>query len=79
MATVSNEVKIQIADEVIVLTGEDLAKFEADRAAMVAHKQSLIDAENAKEAARQAAKEAAQTKLAALGLTADDLKVLGLA
>jgi hypothetical protein len=78
MATVSNEVKIQIADEVIVLTGDELAKFEADRAAMVAYKESLKAEANAKEAARQAAADAAKTKLAALGLTADDLKALGL-
>ena len=78
MATASNEVKIQIDDEIIVLTGDDLTKFEADRAAMIAYKQSLIAEANAKEAARQAAAQTAKAKLAALGLTADDLKALGL-
>jgi len=77
MATQSNEVKIQIADEVIVLTGDDLAQFEADRAAIANYNQSLKDEANAKEAAKQEAAGIAKAKLVALGLTADDLKALG--
>ena len=60
----------QIGDEVMEYTAEDYAQREKD----------LIDLQKQAEedAARQAAKEAAQAKLAALGLTADDLKALGL-
>lgn len=49
------------------------AEFEEYKA------QQVIDAEAAQAIANaQAAKEAAQAKLAALGLTVDDLKALGL-
>ena len=41
-------------------------------------KKDFIAAQIAKELETQTAKEAAQAKLAALGLTADDLKALGL-
>ena len=45
---------------------------------MVAYKESLKAEADAKEAAKQEAAEAVKTKLSALGLTADDLKALGL-
>jgi uncharacterized protein (DUF4415 family) len=47
----------------------------------LAEQKELLDLHNEKleaEIAEQAAKEAAEAKLAALGLTADDLKALGL-
>jgi hypothetical protein len=78
MATVSNKVTIQIADEIIVLTGDDLIAFEADRAAQIAYKESLKAAATAADKAKAEAKATAEAKLTALGLTADDLKALGL-
>jgi len=60
-------------DEITVreMTDEEQANFDA------ANAQSIAQAEENKAAAK-AAKEAAEAKLAALGLTADDLKALGL-
>ena len=52
------------------MTNEEFAEYEKQKA------KDLVASE--KEAARAAAKAAAETKLAALGLTADDLKALGL-
>ncbi len=52
------------------MTEEEIEQFEADKAA--------IEAKRAAVAAAELAKEAAQAKLAALGLTTDDLKALGL-
>ena len=49
---------------------EEFAQYEKDKAD--------AEATATKEAEIQAAKSAAQAKLAALGLTADDLKALGL-
>ena len=70
----SEKLYIQINDEVTELKGEalqelldlrnELAQQEAER--------------EAKRVADKEAKEAAQAKLEALGLTADDLKALGL-
>jgi hypothetical protein len=59
-------------DEIIVreMNDEEYAEWEA----RVAKNQ----AENAELAVKEAAKEAAQAKLTALGLTTDDLKALGL-
>ena len=56
--------------ENVAMSGQDLAE-----------QKELLDLHNAKleaEIAEQAAKAAAEAKLAALGLTADDLKALGL-
>lgn len=54
------------------LTAEELAQREADAAAFAA-----AEAEReAAEAAAQAAKESAQSKLAALGLTAEEIAAL---
>jgi len=53
--------------EVIPLTADEIAEREA-----------FAQAEAEQYAAAEAAKEAAQAKLAALGLTTDDLKALGL-
>jgi hypothetical protein len=60
-------------DEVIVreMTDDEQASFDA------ANAQSITQAEENRAAAKTA-KEAAQTKLEALGLTPDDLKALGL-
>ena len=60
-------------------TGEikNVAMSEQD----LAEQKELLDLHNAKleaEIAEQAAKAAAEAKLSALGLTADDLKALGL-
>lgn len=60
-------------DEIIVreMTDEEQAQFDA------ANAQSIAQAEENRIAAKLA-KEAAEVKLAAIGLTADDLKALGL-
>jgi hypothetical protein len=60
-----------INDETIEMSSDE---YETTIAAWA---QNLLDQE-AKEAQDLAAKEAAQAKLTALGLTADDLKALGL-
>lgn len=52
------------------MNADELAQWEADKAASEAKAQLLAEAE--------AKKAAAEAKLAALGLTADDLKALGL-
>ena len=58
----------------IELTAEEIEQREADRVDSLA-RQAEMDAANAKTATDKAAAEA---KLAALGLTANDLKALGL-
>ena len=55
------------------LTGEPPTQAEIDAAI-----EQIRDEENNAEATAQAAKESARIKLAALGLTTDDLKALGL-
>ena len=59
-------------DEIIdrEMNDEELAIYEAEQAAVIA--------EQAAENKTKQAKEAAQAKLSALGLTTDDLKALGL-
>lgn len=58
--------------EELPLTAEELAQREIDAAAF-----AVVKAEReAAEAAAQAAKESAQSKLAALGLTADEITAL---
>ena len=52
------------------MTAEEIAQAELDRASIEALKEAQIAAD--------LAREAAQAKLAALGLTTDDLKALGL-
>ena len=52
------------------MNATELAQWETDKAANAANA--------AKQAEAEAAKAAAQAKLAALGLTTDDLKALGL-
>jgi hypothetical protein len=52
-------------------TAPTIAEIEAEIAALPIKKQQAIEAE-------QAARTAAEAKLAVLGLTADDLKALGL-
>ena len=52
------------------MTADELAQWEADKAASEAKAQA--------DAAKAADKAAAQAKLAALGLTTDDLRALGL-
>jgi len=60
--------------EIVPLTAEEIALLEQSRQATAAENAALAAAE----AAAEAAKEAAHAKLEALGLTADDLKALGL-
>jgi hypothetical protein len=62
-----------------VETGEIIERpmTAAEKAALEADAKAYADKETAK-AETEAVKEAAQAKLAALGLTADDLKALGL-
>jgi hypothetical protein len=59
-------------DEVIdrEMTDEEFAKYQ--------EAQAYFAAQKAEDAARLAAKEAAQAKLAELGLTVEDLQALGL-
>lgn len=52
------------------MTDDEFVAYQAEKAEQALKTQALADA--------QAAKEAAQAKLAALGLTTDDLKALGL-
>ena len=68
--------KIQIHD----LATNEIIEREMTNDEFEAYKnqQAIFEAEAEALAATQAAKEAAQAKLAALGLTADDLKALGL-
>ena len=73
MATASNEVTIQIADEVIVLTGNDLVNFEADRAALISYKELLKSEAIAAEEAKAQAKAALLEKL---GITAEEAALL---
>jgi hypothetical protein len=54
------------------LTTEELAQREADAAAYAAAEADRVAAEEA----AQAAKESAQSKLAALGLTADEITAI---
>jgi hypothetical protein len=51
-------------------TDEEMVVWEKDQADEIARKQAIIEAE--------AKRAAAEAKLAALGLTSDDLKALGL-
>ena len=55
-------------------TAEEKAEYDA----MVAKAKAELDAELAANEAKEASRTAATTKLAAIGLTADDLKALGL-
>jgi hypothetical protein len=63
-----------VNNQTIELVGEDYEKACADWAEMRLAQIALED----ELAQAQAAKEAAEAKLAALGLTAEDLKALGL-
>jgi hypothetical protein len=58
--------------EEIELTDEEIAQIEIDAAAYTARKAE----EDAAEAAKAAAKASAEAKLAALGLTADEIAAL---
>jgi len=61
------------------LTGENIVReMNAEELANHAIMQAEVIAEEEALTARKIAKAAAQTKLAALGLTTDDLKALGL-
>ena len=67
------EINCETGEESIIeLTDAEIAQMEAD-AAQAAEAQALREAE---EAAALAAKEAAHAKLAALGLTADEIAAL---
>ena len=57
---------------VVTLTAEEIAQREADAAAFAAAEAERVAAEEA----AQAAKESAQAKLAALGLTAEEIAAL---
>lgn len=64
-------VNAETGEEIIRdMNAEELAQWEIDKARSAQRQ--------AQEAAAVSAKEAAQAKLAALGLTTDDLKALGL-
>jgi hypothetical protein len=57
---------------VVTLTSEEMAQREADAAAFAVEEAARLAAEEA----AKAAKESAQAKLAALGLTADEIAAL---
>lgn len=69
MATPSNEVKIQIGDEVRVLEGDELIAFNNMRAEL----QAEAEARKAEAEARETARKALLTKL---GITAEEAKLL---
>jgi len=70
----TEKIYVGIDNERIELTGQAKADFLADRQQFA---DQLAQAE-ADKLAKAQAKEAAQAKLTALGLTADELKALGL-
>ena len=70
----ANKIVIGVDDQVIELTGKDKEEFLADRKA-TADAQARLQAI---ELAKATAKTVAEGKLAALGLTTDDLRALGL-
>lgn len=73
MATSKQEkVFIGIDNERIELTGDELAAFNADRAAI----QAQITAQKAEAEAKIAARESALAKLTDLGLTAEEIAAL---
>lgn len=73
MATSKQEkVFIGIDNKRIELTGDELAAFNADRAAI----QAEITAQKAEAEAKIAARESALAKLADLGLTAEEIAAL---
>jgi pimeloyl-CoA synthetase len=68
-------VNVETGEEILVdLNKDEILEFEASVKAL--ENETLTIKTNAK--AKEEAKSSAQTKLAALGLTADDLKALGL-
>jgi len=66
------KITIQIDNEVIELTGDDLTAFKAQRT----KDQAEANAAKAEADAKVAARESALAKLAALGLTADEIAAL---
>ena len=73
MATTTNEkIFINIGNEVIELKGADLTAFKAQRTKDLAE----LNAVSAETAARVAARESALAKLAALGLSAEEIAAL---
>jgi hypothetical protein len=68
----SEKIFVQIGDEKIELTGADKEAFLADRAATQAQQQAQEEAK----AAKQLIRESALAKLAALGLTEEELSTL---
>lgn len=74
------EVNVETGEETYIdLTSEELEATLAEEARVAALPKPLTEKElQAVEDEKRLAKEAAQAKLAALGLTADDLKALGL-
>ena len=70
MAT--EKVFIGVDNQRIELTGEELAAFKADRAAI----QAKDEARQAEADAKAAARESALAKLADLGLTAEEIAAL---
>ena len=71
MAT-ANKVLIQVGEDTIELTGDELKAFEADRQAT----QEIASAQETEADAKAAARESALAKLADLGLTAEEIAAL---
>jgi hypothetical protein len=72
MATPTEKIFIGIDNERIELTGDELAAFNADRAAI----QAEIKLQKAEAEAKTAARESALAKLAELGLTKEEIASL---
>jgi hypothetical protein len=73
MATQSNEVQIQIGDEVKILEGDELIAFNNMRAEIEAEAKALRDAAEAEAEAKATARQALLTRL---GITAEEAQLL---
>ena len=68
----SEQIFVQIDDQVVELQGAELEAFIANKAQIQVERDAL----QAEQDAKAAAKESALTKLQALGLTEDEIKAL---
>ena len=74
MAMPSNDIWIQDSDEKRKLEGQELIDYQANIDLVIAE----VEARKTVEKEKEIIKTTAEAKLAALGLTTDDLKALGL-
>jgi len=73
MATPSNQVQIQIGDEVTTLKGDELIAFNDMRAEIEAEAKALKDAAEAEAEAKAAQRQALLTRL---GITEEEARIL---